>query len=234
LACEELQKTEVWMQAYALPYVLSLLHKDGLSAGVFDVAAAYLENLVLFMSDDVREPFRKLIDLMLSGARFSRLTKQFKSCIEETKLLSPATPADVPYLDLKEFLPETLLLTIINDGLTHNKRFAVNMAAALEEEADLQSFLRQALEYEFGRLAFRLANRIAYFVGGYSRDDLQSLIIDNEFSMVPFEPDLLQTYAEISFLESPINDDEEQEHGLSRSMILESLQIGRASCRERV
>jgi len=229
LTYDELQRTEDWMQVYALPQVLKSLHRENLPAGVKDIVKRYFNRLANSVPEEVGEIVQELIDSVLSQQpSASDIIKALKVFAEESKKLPERRLAPTPYFDLKEFLPETLVLAVIADQLTSNREFNPNeLFSELEEQQEKSSpvslLLQNALDYQFGRLAFRLAVLIAHIASNeYSQDNLRTLIAEKASSVPELEPDLLQTYATVLFWDDSIRTNSSKKAKVCERIIQES------------
>jgi hypothetical protein len=200
LAFDELQQMDVWMRAYALPQVLAWRRGRELSDNLHRQSKSYLEELLGRMPEDYEESFANLIDLVTArvGSQ-QKLSKALERCAKSIVSSPRRDVSSTPYIDLREFLPETFLLAVLATESGHQKAFAAEMATALVEDSSLKEIFRGALDHRFGRLAFRLAVRIAVLVPtGDSQRGLITRIRKTESPAI--EPDLLQSVAEIVFL----------------------------------
>ena len=209
LAYNELKHTEDRMQIYALSAVLKSLHRDNLPAGLKNTIKRYFDRLTESVPPSVETSIRQLINLALSNQPSAKIIDIVNSFVGESQLperrLSPT-----PYLDLKEFLPETLVLAIIADQLESHERLIDELIAEVNKQDETSSpvseFLQAALEYQFGRMAFRLAALIVSLTSIEYPEQLRSLIAKKASVAAQAEPDLLQTYAIVLFKESNIKD----------------------------
>lgn len=236
LAYHELRQTEIWMQIFALPQVLESLHRDDLPQGIRSIVEFYFNDLVDLIPEDANleeagRPFNELINIILLDLipSIDDINSTLQACAQATMRITDRNPTPTPYLDLKEYLPETLLLAVVADQLKHDRNLASKFSRFIENEEEnspLSQLLRNSLDYRFGRLAFRLAAVIAplAFVE-YSRDKskILHLICNNPSSVIEFEPDLLYTYAEIRFFDPADQINLNQPKEVAKVIIEESL-----------
>lgn len=210
LAYNELKHTEDRMQIYALPAVLKSLHRDNLPAGLKNTIKRYFDRLTESVPEGVQNSIRQLINLVLSNQPSAKIIDVVNSFARESQQLPERRLSPTPYLDLKEFLPETLVLAILIDQLENYERLIDELIAEVNKQDETSSlvsgFLQAALEYQFGRMAFRLAALIVSLTSIEYPDQLRSLIANKASIAAQAEPDLLQTYAIVLFKESNIKD----------------------------
>jgi hypothetical protein len=211
LAYNELRHTEDRMQIYAVPAILKSLRRESFPAGLKKTIKHYFEDLTETLSEDLENSIRQLINLALSNQYPAKIIDVINSFVQESQALPERRLSPTPYLDLKEFLPETFLLAVLADRLESYERLVDELSAEVnkqhEESSPISLFLQSALEYRFGRMAFRLAVLIVSLTSIEYPDKLRSLIAKNEVSIAAqAEPDLLQTYAIVLFKESNTKD----------------------------
>ena len=241
IAYEEIQYIEDRMQVYALPFVLRSLHRDNLPAGLKKKIRRYLNSLVDSIFQEVDERFQKveeavqqLINLALSdqpsASQIINSVSTFANSIfsKDIQSLPERQLTSTPYFNLKEFFPETIVLAILADQLEINQRLVDEFISQLESydqdenSSPIRLFLLTALESQFGRLAFRFSVLIASLTSIESLDKVCSLLGKKEVSFAAeFEPDLLQTYANVLFSIKNIG----QPAIVSKNIILESLKL---------
>ncbi|MEQ8387025.1 MAG: hypothetical protein RH949_32180 [Coleofasciculus sp. A1-SPW-01] len=208
LAYNELKHTEDRMQIYALPTVLKSLHRENLPAGLKSTIKRYFNHLTESVPEGVENSIQQLIDLALSNQSFAKIIKTVKTFVLESRHLPERRLTPTPYLDLKEFLPETLVLAILADQLENHERLIDELIAEVNEQDEASSpvseFLQAALECQFGRMAFRLSALIVSLTSIEYPDKLRSLIATQASVAAQAEPDLLQTYAIVLFREPNI------------------------------
>lgn len=201
LSIEELQRMDVWMQIYAFAWIFSIRHKSDNTPHLDNKIKKYFHGLVETMPEDVENDFFYLINQVFSGTSLNhKLIGAIEACAEVCKKLPDRyVTLSTPYLDSKDFLPEIIILSVVADNCKNNQNFAADFSALLAtDNSSFKQLLQNALEYKYGRLALRLAIRVLTLVSSdYSRIDLLSLIW--KFPTAPFEPDLLQSTAEILF-----------------------------------
>ncbi|NEO53319.1 MAG: hypothetical protein F6K54_09645 [Okeania sp. SIO3B5] len=204
LAYNELERTEDRMQIYALPVVLKSLRRENLPAGLKSRIKRYLENLIESVPEKVEDSVRQLIELALSNQteNLTKIIKVVNIFVKENQDLQERRLSPTPYLELQEFLPETLVLAIIADRLENNEKLVDEFAGKInnqDETSWINVFLEAALDYQFGRLAFRLAASIASLTSTTDTEELRVLIAQKASLAPHAEPDLLHTYALILF-----------------------------------
>lgn len=208
LAYNELKHTEDRMQIYALPAVLKSLHRENIPAGLKSTVKRYFNHLTESVPEGVENSVRQLINLALSNQPSAKIIEIVNSFVRESQHLPERRLSPTPYLDLKEFLPETLVLAILADQLENHERLIDELIAEVNKQDETSSpvseFLQAALEYQFGRLAFRLSASIASLTSIEYPDKLRSLIAKKASVVAQAEPDLLQTYAIVLFREQNI------------------------------
>jgi hypothetical protein len=208
LAYNELGRTEDRMQIYALPAVLKSLHRERLPAGLKSTIKHYFTHLIESVPESVENSVRQLINLVLSSQSSTTIIRIVNSLVQEIQRLPERRLSSTPYLDLKEFLSETLVLAILADQLENHERFIDELIAEVNNQDETSSpvgeFLQSALEYQFGRLAFRLSALIVSLTLIEYPDRLRSLISKKASVAAHAEPDLLQTYAIVLFKQSII------------------------------
>lgn len=208
LAYNELKRTEDRMQIYALPAVLKSLRRENLPVGLKSTIKRYFNHLTKSVPEGVENSIRQLINLALSNQPSAKIINIVNSFVRESQHLVERRLSPTPYLDLKEFLPETFVLAILADQLENHERLIDELIADVNKQDETSSpvseFLQAALEYHFGRMAFRLATLIVSLTSIEYPDKLRSIIAKKASVAAQAEPDLLQTYAIVLFKESNI------------------------------
>jgi len=208
LAYNELKHTEDRVQIYALPAVLKSLHRENIPAGLKSSVKRYFNHLTESVPEGVGRSVRQLINLALSNQPSAKIIEIVNSFVRESQHLPERRLSPTPYLDLKEFLPETLVLAILADQLENHERLIDELIAEVNKQDETSSpiseFLQAALECQFGRLAFRLSASIASLTSIEYPDKLRSLIAKKASVVAQVEPDLLQTYSIVLFREQNI------------------------------
>lgn len=225
LALGELGRMDVWMQGYALPSVLRLLGRQGLSAyDLRDSVRGYLAGLQEALPEDFADPFIDLAEAVTSASGPDGILGALRQCARSLRNLPLRHPSTLPYLDLKEFLPETVLLAVIADQLARDGAFATLFGESDDPEvAVLGPMLQAALRHELGRFAFRLALRVAPQVGsGYTAERLSAFLWSNPLTRPELEPDLLASWAELLFFDRPGGGGQP---GLATALIEESITL---------
>ena len=236
IAYEELQYLEDRMQIYALPAVLKSLHRENLSADLtkkIKQYLSYLDDSILEQVEkadsrleQVEKKVKKVINLAFSNQLPAReVISAIRDFIKDSQELPERQLIPRPYFNLKEFLPETLVLAILADRLSIDEQLIDELISELNDDqtfSPVSSFLQAALEYQFGRLAFRLSALIVSLTSTESSDKLRSLIGQKKVSVAAqTEPDLLNTYATVLFG----NQNSKQATLLCQQIISESLKL---------
>lgn len=194
IACQELVWMESWSQIYALPTVLHTLRRFAPEQRQ-PVAAAYFESMLAALPEEARSANENLLSLSISQSE------------DRDDLLSPLTAAargqtaqgrtlvSTPYLDLREFQPEVILLAVLAEQLAHVPSFVGRLLAVLEGQqgAALDQLIERGLEGRFGRYPLLLAHRVALFMPQrYRRMELRQRLIAQHQATLLTEPDLLE------------------------------------------
>ncbi|MEQ8536215.1 MAG: hypothetical protein RIB93_01920 [Coleofasciculus sp. D1-CHI-01] len=231
LAYKELKRTEYRMQIYAVPAVLKSLHRDDLPAGLKNTIKRYLKDLVKNVPEKVKNSILQLINLVFSSQSSEKIIQVVNTFVAESKHLPERRLTPTPYLDLKEFLPETLVLAILADQLENNEKLIDELIIAVNDQEQTDSnislFLEAALDYQFGRLAFRLSVLIASLTSTEYPDTLRSLIAQKasvaaQAVAAQAEPDLLDAYAIALFRDKSTKN---TPHNQCKRIIQESLRL---------
>lgn len=225
LAYNELQRTDIWMQVYALPQVLKSLDRIDLPIAIEEVAIKpYLYNVIENLPEQIYEKFQKLINAVLDGAEVNFIIQVLIEAIQVTPR-KDSSKIRTPYLDLKEFMLETLMLAVMATQLEQHSDFADALEAEIgKETSKIKSLLEHSLDYRYGRLAFRLAVQIYQLTELEVPDELLSLIKDAPFSVIEFEPDLLQTFASV-WLGKIVSELKQDNKEAVKKIINESLEL---------
>src|ERR1700752_43986 len=211
---QELRKADVWLQAYAFHKVLKFLRPKNNSHNVLPIIKDYFNGILEFVPEEIQNYYQALFPKVISSAMAKdsalNLLDQIALCANEAENLPVRLPAPVPYLDLKEFLPETILLSAIYEGLVadHNIKFA--LATRLESDQNFHSLYRifeKAQRGQLGRLAFQLSIQIDAKIPSrhFSREELFRTL-SRSFTTINYEPDLLRAYADILFIGDQVNE----------------------------
>lgn len=199
LVFNELGYTDDRMQIYALPRVLRLLHKDNLPTGLKQIIRQYFNHLLENVPEGVDRSVRKLTMLVDSQLNSTKLLKAVDIFVRESQSLPDRRLSPTPYIDLKDFLSETFVLAILANCLEQNASLSNALAEAVNDQDGISSpiseLLQAALEYQFGRMAFRLAVLIFSLTAIEYPQDIRSLTANKVSAAPHVEPDLLQTYA---------------------------------------
>ncbi len=210
-AYDELMRTDTWMQIYALPQVLGSLPWRGSFGDRDGALSEYFAGLLGMIPEKVQPAFSALVNsLLLKDAPASAIIDLVEVCAG--KKMPPREPSQKPYLDLQEFLPEIFLLSVLADRYAVDESFAPEILNKLEAEASpLRQLLHGAVEYAYGRLAFRLAAGLGRLISSaYTSERILTKIWTLEHSAAIFEPDLLHMSARVLFLYDIVNPSQEQ------------------------
>ncbi|MEC4819480.1 MAG: hypothetical protein SAK29_40350, partial [Scytonema sp. PMC 1069.18] len=225
LAYDELRRTDIWMQVYALPQVLKSLKRIDLPQAIEEVIIKpYFYDLIENLPEELYEKYQKLINVVLDGAELKFIIQALIETIQATPRKN-SSEIRTPYLDLKEFLLETLILAILANQLEYHIDFANALEAEIgNDTSEIKSLLEDSLDYKYGRLAFRLAVQIYQLTALEAPDELLSLIKETPFSEIELEPDLLRSFASVWSREilSELNQDSQQ---AVQKIINESLEL---------
>lgn len=193
-ALRQLSHTNTWMRIYALPRILGLLTSESIFGGR-SLILEYLEDLARLLPGETAGLVLRVVDALLSD----RLPtpKEVLQIGLQVKNLPARQPATSPYLDLREFLPEIFLLSLMShmldrDVATYRGIFSRNSA----ESVELRACLVSAQEGAFGRLPFLLSLRVFAFLVG--PEQLTTSIFSHS-NCPHLEPDLLLSLAHLSF-----------------------------------
>lgn len=221
LALEELQKTDVWMQLYLLEEVLATLHRENLPKSTQAIIESYCKDLLEFMPKKTGKLFRSLID----SAYFFTAdpANQLQICAEAISGISNRSVSSTPYLDLKEFIAETVLLCVIEDLIKNDPESSSKIAVTIKNSREMELLLNNALQHEYGRLACRSAAMILSSV--YPREYLLQQIWQNRYCTAELEPDLMQTSVRLLFSDTSTTTSELQGSNPISLIINESVML---------
>ncbi len=114
-AIQELSLTETWVQIYAIPYVLDLLYREDLPVEVSILVKNYCVDTLNFLpSGFPKKDIIELINLIVSKDTSQKIFSLVAASARQVRELPSRTKTEMPYLDLRLFFPETLLLCILN------------------------------------------------------------------------------------------------------------------------
>lgn len=214
LAYSELRRTDSWMQIYALPFVLRSLRSPHLPENQHDnIVRPYIDSLIESSESftDSKTTLYKQSSLairhLFEGIGFGELTKG----LEETARRYDSRKADLetsrtPYLDLKDFLPETMMLAIAADLCEQDEDFAKRLASYLkdlDDEDKVRYLIDDALNHQCGRLAFLIGVVLAKLTRFQSRSELKDTfwqaVLTQDHLVFELEPDLMHCYATLLF-----------------------------------
>ncbi len=219
LAYTELQQADSWMQIYALPFVLKSLRNPYLPDSQHaDVLEPYLEGLI--------EGLEGLSPLAARRYKYSSLairhlfegisTSELIVALEETAKRylyrkNELENSQIPYLDLREFLPETVMLGIAAELCEQDEGFAQELAIKLTGRGDdaigddyaIGRLVEDALDHQCGRLAFLMSVTLVRLTKTQSQAEVKNTfwqaVLDQDASTFELEPDLMGCYATVLF-----------------------------------
>lgn len=210
LAYAELQYADLWMQIYALPFVLRSLKNQQLpECRHASVVKPYLENLIESPTSHTGQAVGTYgyssfaISHLLEGIGLNEIVR----ALEETsrKYISRKAelePSQIPYLDLKEFLPETSILAVAADLCEQDEDFAKSLAVKLDN-SDIRYLIDDALNHQCGRLAFLVTMALTQFTRIQSQAELKDtfweMAVAQDSLNFGLEPDLMECYATLLF-----------------------------------
>jgi hypothetical protein len=195
VSLRELSRLDVWFRAYALPMVLRAAQPGG-DPRLRRAAWEHLEQLTGAVPDDLAEKVMALRE----ASRASEFIAAAEECVHLLARLPDRSTSAVPYLDLKDFLPETLILTLIAAWLEADPSHAPALREAMTRvEAQLPTLLARAEQHASGRQAFRLALKIAAGVASRDEEQLSRLIWTRREYRTELELDVLQSWAEVLY-----------------------------------
>ena len=171
LAVDELTRTSVWMQIFSLSRVIELCDEntpDVIAHGSWN----YIEGVLGFVRDDVRRELEKLLHAAMAGRDGARDIQVLSRALDAVSTLSTREPSERPYIDLRDFLPQTLVLVALESFSRRDPRFTDRCGAELPSDgAALAAFYESALLRRYGRLCFCLALRQFHSFGAFAEDD---------------------------------------------------------------
>lgn len=207
----ELAKSEVWFQVYAFNKVLDMRRYGDRNSLNGQVQTAF-DTYINAMLDHAPEEVESDLENLLRDYFYSQSGDLSPSCLLDsfvssaqglvTKLSIRAfTP--VPYLDINDYLPETILLSLLLNKVQTDSTFRVSFQISFESDPAfvvVRQIIEKALDYQLGRLSLLIAIKLAILIDtlGYTRDKIIETIIRNRLN-IDYEPDLLQAYAELCF-----------------------------------
>ena len=203
-ALQELQRTELWLQIYAFQYLLPLLTREDLSDGFRIQIKQYYLELLEHLPDEIdADIYKQLFHAIAFPSPINEIQQSVRKVAEAVQILSHRSTTRVPYLDLRLFLPETILFTIMYCQCQRSSEFRDVLMQELSDSfiSPLDILLENALmKYEYGRLAFRFAAYLAVETAGSSKKQVMDRIWDDTHCNAAQEPDLLLTIADIQYL----------------------------------
>jgi hypothetical protein len=194
IAYEELQRANLWMRAYALPHVLVALNRHKFILKRPNIVQRYFQGLIEGVQNEKQVPaLKKLLNSVLAEASPEKIVDDLKVCAKSCQESSEWRHVSEPYLDLKEFLPQTILLSVAD-------ACPKSSASVLKDgSSDLRKILDNALDGNLGRLAFQCAIRISHQALIYLPDEIYQKIVNEISQSTVFSPDLLKVCADFWF-----------------------------------
>src|SRR5436853_3717490 len=182
-AIEELGRMDVWMQGYALPAILRRLGRQVPLVELHASIDRYFAELSEALPEGFSEPFEEFRDTLFGTGRSGETIAALRRCALALRSLPARQPSAVPYVDLRDFLPEVIVLAVIADRLPRDGSYASLFGDSDEPAAAvLAAMLEAALRHELGRLAFLLALRVARMgASRYSPEQLADLLWRSRF-----------------------------------------------------
>ena len=136
VALQELQRTELWLQIYALQYLLPLLHREGISdAFRIQIKQYYLKLLEQLPAEIDADIFKQLFHTVAFSSPISEFQKSLHQAADAMQSIPHRSLTPIPYFDLRLFLPETILFTIMYCQFQHSPEFSDVMMQELSESA---------------------------------------------------------------------------------------------------
>src|SRR3982751_1820546 len=161
----ELQRLDPWMQGYALPVVLRTLGRQGPPPELRPALERYFAELAEMVPERLSEPFGELISSLLLARSPGETLTALRRCHSRLDKSHLGPPSPTPYLDLRDFFPETLILAVLADRLERDRNFSSLLGGA-DDASDILELVDLALDLKLrrprlGRLAFRCALTVA-------------------------------------------------------------------------
>ncbi len=226
LAFDELTRVDAWMQIRAIPRVLALTRQAGLTAGIQPIIRSFFDGLVESLEENERPAISKLLDTLLSGGSGDLLADITDAAAAVEPIHHSAESVDgensTPYLDLKEYLPESLLLAMMRESFVRDRSLANKLFNQSEQpNVIVELLLTNALAYRYSRLPFLFAVQIGMMIER-PREDLLAAIWRYPDAAVAYEPDLLRACAEMWFLPPDLDAGANRRAEVARAMVNES------------
>jgi hypothetical protein len=205
----ELQKMSAWMQIYAIPWLLNLRIQNRSNSILDEEIKNYFHGLIELVPEEISNEFIHLNEIVFFNSEqnselFKGLEESSKSCVSiHDRTLSP-----IPYIDLKDFFAETFILYIALDNcLRRQNHISVVSQLLSNRESYFTQLFQNALDGQYGRKALRVAIQITcYTQTDYTKERLLSFVWNSPNTEGHFEPDILQSTAEILFLNQESRD----------------------------
>src|ERR1035437_8442425 len=198
-AIGELRRCDIWMRAHALPAVLALLNRSKVQEINRSYLSSYFEELLEALPEDVARSFGALQSAILSDGLLT--IEEFETCISILDDNPSRAPSDIPYLDLRDFLPETIILATFAARLDRDRGRYGSMFSVGDDSGSqsMSRLVARALNGLYGRMAFLLAIEISGGIGnnGNRAQLVQRLSSARECGL---EPDMLLSYAQLRFI----------------------------------
>lgn len=220
---DELRRSSLVSQLYAVPSVLVLQNDIKINDPILtELINDYLDQIIRYLPSDAEQRFSVLNSGVREKCTPSALYKYVNNCLEilaaneQLKLQS-----ETPYADLIEFMPEFLLIAIVENQIRQRGTNFVTefsrLVTSKQEDSLISAFIRHALDDQYGRLPFLIGLRVALLVDpvNYSREQLGELIRRRMLPAAQFEPDLLMALAELQYSDE-IRDEQNKEITLKR------------------
>lgn len=199
LAYSELQRVDSWMQVYGLPHVLnSFKHPNFPDSKRIDTIKPYLDNLLETLLDN-NTILKRLIKKLPGKLSDYEILDAFRETVQNYDARKhDHNPSQTPYLDLKTFLSEIVILSIIDSEIQIRSDLLEKFSTQLKnKERETYQFIRDCLDYKCGRLPFILSVSIAKNAG-FESEELKQCFWQLSEHQSPctlvLEPDLLKSY----------------------------------------
>ena len=197
-AIDQLRRCDVWMRAYALPTVLSGMSAADSLLPNHSCQSVYLRELLEAAPEDMAGALGTLIDACVTSLPLS--ATDFNNAVTVAFDGPTRNPSDIPYLDLREYLPELIILAIYANRLSRDRSRYSPMATIADPHTSepLCCLLSGAVSGRYGRLAFLIATEISGAVGN---DDTRRQLSRRLWSTKDSgsEPDILLAYAKLLY-----------------------------------
>ena len=241
----ELGRTDIWMHIYALPRVFSMLQHRNLPQNLLGkLNACYLSDILEILPTDIAQGFDNLFAELLTNKSLSDQLAALTLCASQLdKNGAHRQTTRRPYLDIREYTPEVILLSAIDHIIEKNPSTVpfIRQELGLEQNgSDFGQLIQESLSYTFGRFPLLLAVTVLRKITNYemlpeTRIKVKNILSQVSDANISIEPDLMSSYAEICYLSSASDDKEILEKQVStvleetiaQTAIPEQLQGGR-------